>query len=78
MENQCRSWAAALDTFSYTTLAADDPQAAGTLAAQRVVAEGDFALRDFYVVGPAAFVTAVQGALTAAGLPAQQLIVEVL
>ncbi len=78
LENQCRSWADALDTFSYTTLAADDPLAAGTLAAQRVIAEGDFALRDVYLVGPADFVTAAQQALATAGLPAQQLIIEVL
>lgn len=78
LENQCRSWAAALDTFSYTTLTADDPQAAGTLAAQRVVAEDDFALRDVYLVGPAGFVAAVAQVLSAAGLPAPQLIIEVL
>ncbi len=58
LENQCRSWADALDTFSYATLDAADPQAAGTAAAQSLLAEGDFVSRDIYVVGPAAFVSA--------------------
>ncbi len=78
LENQCRSWADALDTFSYATLDAADPQAAGMAAAQHLLAEGDFVSRDIYVVGPAAFVSALQGALIGAGLPAQQLIVEVI
>jgi len=78
LENQCRAWADALDTFSFVTLAAADPQAAGTAAAQRVIAEGDFRVRDIYVVGPGAFVAAVQRTLAAAGLPAQQLIFEVI
>jgi CDP-4-dehydro-6-deoxyglucose reductase, E3 len=78
LENQCRAWADALETFSFATLTASDPQAAGTAAAQRMIVEDDFVTRDTYVVGPAAFVAAVQGTLVAAGLPAQQLIVEVL
>lgn len=78
LENQCRAWADALETFSYATLAAPDAGAAGDAAAQRALDEGDLAGRDFYVAGPAAFVTAAAGALAAAGLPAARLHTEVL
>jgi CDP-4-dehydro-6-deoxyglucose reductase, E3 len=78
LENQCRAWADALDAFSYVTLAADAAATAGAGAAQQVLAEGDLLLRDVYVAGPAAFVTVLQQALAAAGLPAQQLTAEVL
>lgn len=78
LENQCRAWADALETFSYATLSAADPQAAGLAAARRVLDEGELAGRDFYVVGPADFVAAACTALTAAGLPAVQLRAEVL
>lgn len=78
LENQCRAWADALETFSFATLVAADAAAAGTAAAQRVLAEGDFATRDIYLVGPAEFVTAAQRLLAVAGLPSQQLIIEVL
>jgi CDP-4-dehydro-6-deoxyglucose reductase len=78
LENQCRAWADALETFSYVALHAADAQAAGTEAARRVLEEDELSHRDVYVVGPAAFVAAVDGALKAGGVPAQQLIVEVL
>lgn len=78
LENQCRAWADALETFSYVALSAADADAAGQAAAQRLLAEGGFAGRDIYIVGPAGFVAAATQALTAAGLPARQLRSEVL
>jgi CDP-4-dehydro-6-deoxyglucose reductase len=78
LENQCRAWADALETFSYATLAAADLQAAGAAAAQRLRDEGDFLACDVYAVGPSAFVAAASHALSAAGLPAAQLHTEVL
>lgn len=77
LENQCRAWADALETFSYATLTADDPAAAGLAAAQRALADEDITTRDVYVVGPPGFVAAVEQALLAAGLPSAQLMIEV-
>mgnify|MGYP000908172185 CR=1 FL=1 len=78
LENQCRAWADALETFSYVALAAPDEAAAGAAAAQRLLDEDGFAGRDLYLVGPVAFVAAAERVLTAAGLPAAQLRTEVL
>lgn len=78
LENQCRAWADALETFSYATLTAADPAAAGGAAARHVLAECDPAERDIYIVGPGDFVDATVAALKGTGLPDQQLVVEVL
>jgi CDP-4-dehydro-6-deoxyglucose reductase len=78
LENQCRAWADALETFSYALIDATDPAAAGVEAARHVLAECDPAHRDIYVVGPGEFVETVAKALQAGGLPAQQLVGEVL
>ncbi len=78
LENQCRAWADALETFSYVTLTAADAQTAGAAAVQRMLAEDGFAGRDVYVVGPAGFVEMASRALTDAGLSADQLITQVL
>jgi CDP-4-dehydro-6-deoxyglucose reductase len=78
LENQCRAWADALETFSYATLRANDAASAGIAAAQRALADEDISVRDVYVAGPSAFVAAVSHALGAAGLPASQLRMEVL
>ncbi len=78
LENQCRAWADALETFSHVALTAPDAAAAGALAARRLIEEGDFMSRDVYVSGPAGFVAAAAEVLTAAGLPANQLCSEVL
>jgi CDP-4-dehydro-6-deoxyglucose reductase len=78
LENQCRAWADALETFSFATLAVHDGAFAGTAAAQRALADEDIRLRDVYVVGPPAFVENVVTALRAAGLPAAQLTTEVI
>lgn len=73
LENQCRAWADAIETFSYATLVASDPGAAGEAAAKRVLADEDVCLRDVYLAGPAAFVARAGQVLRAAGLPARQL-----
>lgn len=78
LENQCRAWADALETFSFAALTAADPVAAGREAARRVLDEGELAQRDVYVVGPAEFVATASQALLAGGLPARQLISEAL
>jgi CDP-4-dehydro-6-deoxyglucose reductase len=78
LENQCRAWADALDTFSYVTLSADAPGLAGNEAAARALAEEDIKARDVYVAGPSEFVEAAHKRLVSAGLPAAQLRVEVL
>jgi CDP-4-dehydro-6-deoxyglucose reductase len=77
LENQCRAWADALETFSYATLAAPDAEAAGLSAAQRLRDEGDFASCDVYAVGPAQFIAVIGQVLSAAGLPTTQLHLEV-
>jgi CDP-4-dehydro-6-deoxyglucose reductase len=78
LENQCRAWADALETFSYVALTHTDPARAGADAARRVLDEGELAHRDVYVVGPGEFVAAVAKVLQAGGLPEKQLVVEVL
>lgn len=78
LENQCRAWADALETFSYALIDAADPAAAGVEAARHVLAECDPAHRDIYIVGPGGFVDAVARALQAGGVAEQQLVVEVL
>jgi CDP-4-dehydro-6-deoxyglucose reductase len=78
LENQCRAWADALETFSYAALSEATPAAAGAAAARRVQAEEGTAGRDLYIAGPAEFVAAAQQAFAAAGVPASQIIVEVI
>jgi CDP-4-dehydro-6-deoxyglucose reductase len=78
LENQCRAWADALETFSYVALTDAGAGSAGRVAAQRLLAEGGFAGRDVYVVGPAEFVAVAAETLKAAGLPNDQLSTEIL
>lgn len=78
LENQCRAWADAIETFSYATLAAESAGVAGAHAAERALADEDIKTRDVYVVGPPDFVEAAHKRLVAAGLPAAQLRVEVM
>ncbi|MBA3032477.1 MAG: 2Fe-2S iron-sulfur cluster binding domain-containing protein [Gammaproteobacteria bacterium] len=73
LENQCRAWADALDTFSFFTLKANDRPAAGAAAVTRLLAEAGSVRREVYVSGPADFVEAACKALMAGGLPAAQL-----
>lgn len=78
LENQCRAWADALETFRYATLTAADPATAGTAAAARALEDGNIGACDVYVAGVAGFVETAARALAAAGLPAAQLRTEVL
>lgn len=77
LENQCRAWADAIETFSYATLFAVSPAEAGAKAVARAVSDEDIQGRDVYVVGPLDFVEAARSRLAAAGVPAGQLRVEV-
>lgn len=78
LENQCRAWADALETFSYVTLTDASAGSAGQASAQRLLAEGGFAGRDVYIAGQAEFVAAAVDTLKAAGLPADQLATEII
>lgn len=78
LENQCRAWADALETFSFAALREATPAAAGAAAARRVLAEEGLAGRDLYIAGPAEFVAAAQQSFTAAGVPASHIIFEVI
>jgi CDP-4-dehydro-6-deoxyglucose reductase, E3 len=72
LANQCRAWSEAFDQFHYVACT-DDEQATG---AARLVGELSstmpLAACDVYVAGPAAFVTAAEAALAAAGVPVEQ------
>ncbi len=78
LENQCRAWADAIETFSYVALLAESPGRAGAQAAERALADEDIQTRDVYLVGPPDFVEAAYKRLASAGLPAAQCRVEVL
>jgi len=73
LENQCRAWADAIETFSYLLLTAEDAAAAGTQAAVRVCAERQARDHDIYLAGPEAFVAAASEVFSRAGLPEQRL-----
>ncbi len=73
LENQCRAWADALETFSYALLTAPSPEVAAAAAVERVLHDEDLMQRDVYVAGPAGFVECATLALGAAGLPPAQL-----
>lgn len=78
LENQCRAWADAIETFSYATLTAASSADAGVQAVARALADEDIRTRDVYVAGPAEFVQVVERQLLFAGLPAGQLRSEIL
>ena len=71
LPNQCRSWAEALDEFSYLPLAADDLPA--TLAANAALPGSDV-----YLAGAVEWVEPLAAALLASGVPPGQLHVEAL
>jgi CDP-4-dehydro-6-deoxyglucose reductase len=79
MQNLCRSWADALDNFSYTPLTAEGPGSAEDRIAHalaRVTADHpDLADFDVYAAGSMALMGAAQKVLVAAGLPPEQLFV---
>lgn len=78
LENQCRAWADALETFSYALLTVAEPVAAGREAARHVLAECEPRQRDLYVVGAPDFVEATLAALKAAGIATSQIASEVI
>lgn len=72
LSNLCRSWADALDNFSYTPLAAEQGDAAEMV--RRIGAEhADLNAFDVYIAGPEAFVDAVSMELLEHGFPRKQL-----
>ncbi len=78
LENQCRAWAEALETFTFETLIADGAAGAGIAATERVMSLPDFVRREVYVAGPAEFVESSVSRLKAAGLPAAHMRYETL
>lgn len=72
MANLCRSWTEALDGFETTLLEhADAAEGARQMAAAMRADLFDIDC-DFYLVGPAAFVDTLTGALARAGVPERQ------
>ena len=72
LDNLCRSWAGALDNFSYVPVAAEQCDAAALV--QRIGAEmGELHAFDIYLAGPEAFVQAAVLALRERNFPETQL-----
>lgn len=69
-DNLPRSYASALDNFSYVALPADNGHAGGLAA---IATRPDLAASDVYCSGSAAFIAQIGSALAAAGLPAERL-----
>jgi CDP-4-dehydro-6-deoxyglucose reductase, E3 len=76
--NQCRAWSAALDAFEYAAFTETDPAAGALQLAAAIRAEQFDIDCDFYLAGPQAFVSALSDALRAAGVPAAQVVAQVL
>jgi len=77
MANQCRAWSEALDPFEYTLSTHDDPAAGASLMSTAIRADLFDIDCAFYIAGPAAFVDALCGELSAAGVPRSQVHAEV-
>ncbi|MHB8667661.1 MAG: 2Fe-2S iron-sulfur cluster-binding protein [Burkholderiales bacterium] len=72
LANLCRSWADALDNFSYTPVVADAADAQALL--RRVDAEhGELNAFDIYIAGSGAFVESAASALRERGFPEAQM-----
>jgi len=72
LDNLCRSWAGALDNFSYVPVAAEQDDAAELV--RRIVADhADLNALDIYLAGPEAFVAAASMELLERGFPREQL-----
>jgi len=70
--NLCRSWADALDNFSYTPIAAEDADA--TELIRRIGADhADLSAFDIYLAGPETFIRSASTALRGRGFPETQL-----
>jgi CDP-4-dehydro-6-deoxyglucose reductase len=75
--NQCRAWSEALDPFEYALFNHSDP-ATGALQMAAAMRADLFDIDcDFYLAGPQAFVDALGTALLEAGVPAAQVVSEV-
>ena len=75
--NQCRAWSEALDPFEYA-LFIDTDAAAGARQVVAAIRADLFDIDcDFYLAGPEVFVSALGAALLAAGVPAAQLVSEI-
>ena len=68
--NQCRAWSAALDAFEYALFSDDDAGAGARQVAAAIRADLFEIDCDFYIAGPAAFVSTLCDALREAGVPA--------
>jgi CDP-4-dehydro-6-deoxyglucose reductase len=76
--NQCRAWSEALDPFEYALFTDDDAAAGARQMAAAMRADLFDVDCDFYLAGPAAFVEALTGALLDGGVPAAQVLSEVI
>ena len=75
--NQCRAWSEALDPFEYA-LFTDSDAAAGARQVLAAIRADLFDIDcDFYLAGPQAFVDTLAAALLDAGVPAGQLVAQI-
>jgi CDP-4-dehydro-6-deoxyglucose reductase, E3 len=77
MANQCRAWSQALDGFEHNLAFHSDAAAGARQMAQAMRADLFDIACDFYVAGPQAFVSTLGTELRAAGVPAGQIVAEV-
>ena len=75
--NQCRAWSEALDPFEFALFNDSDPAAGARQMAAAMRADLFDIDCDFYLAGPQAFVDALGAALLGAGVPAAQVVSEV-
>ncbi len=75
--NQCRAWSEALDPFEYALFSDGSPAAGARQMAAAMRADLFDIDCDFYLAGPPAFVDALGTALLDAGVPAAQVVSEV-
>ena len=75
--NQCRAWSEALDSFEYAALSESDPGVGAQQVAIAIRADQFDIDCDFYLAGPAAFVTPLAAMLLESGVPAAQIAAEV-
>ena len=75
--NQCRAWSEALDPFEYALFSHGDAAAGARQMAAAMRADLFDIDCDFYLAGPQPFVDALGAALLDAGVPAAQLVSQV-
>ena len=75
--NQCRAWSEALDPFEYALFTHRDAAAGARQMAAAMRADLFDIDCDFYLAGPQSFVDALGAALTEAGVPAAQVVSQV-